>query len=48
MPTKVNELRQDHRGDRRQCPLCSPSRERVSEDKVWAFSQANPGLSPWR
>jgi hypothetical protein len=48
MPTKVTELRQDHRGDRSQCPLCSPSRDRVREDQVWAFVQAHPGTNPWR
>lgn len=47
MPTKVEELRQDHRGDRAQCVLCNPRRDRVREDQVWAFVQANPFVNPW-
>ncbi len=45
--TKVKELRQDERGDRRQCVLCSPRSDRVREDQVWSFLQANPGVNPW-
>jgi len=48
MPTKVQELRQDHRGDRSQCVLCSPQHDRVREDQIWAFIQAHPGQDPWR
>lgn len=50
MPTKVEELRQDHRGERSQCVLCNPRRDRVREDQVWAFIQAQPalGVNPWR
>lgn len=48
MATKVKELRQDERGDRRLCVLCSPHTDRVREDRVWAFQQAHPGVNPWR
>ena len=50
MPTKVQELRQDHRGDRRQCPLCSPPdpSKVVTADRLWAWSLANPGKAPLR
>jgi hypothetical protein len=50
MPTKVAELRQDHRGDRSQCVLCNPREDRIREDQIWAFiqRQPEPGVSPWR
>lgn len=50
MPTKVPELRQDHRGDRRLCVLCNPpDRSKVvTMDRLWEWSRANPGLSPFR
>ncbi len=45
--TKVDELRQDHRGDRRQCPVCTPkAKGRVSMDRVWRWSLDNPGRGP--
>lgn len=48
MPTKVTELRQDERGDRRQCVLCSPRSGVVREDQVWGFVQAHPTEPPFR
>lgn len=49
MPTKVSELRQDHRGDRRQCPTCNPpGPDRITLDRLWAWSQAHPGELPFR
>lgn len=50
VPTKVQELRQDHRGDRRQCVLCNPPdpAKAVTMDRLWSWSMANPGESPFR
>lgn len=49
MPTKVEELRQDHRGDRRQCVLCNPPdpTKVVTMDRLWAWTQRT-GLPPFR
>ncbi len=50
VPTKVAELRQDHRGDRRRCPTCAPPdpRKTVTMDRLWAWSVAHPGEAPFR
>lgn len=50
MPTKVQEIRQDHRGDRRACPLCCPPdpRREVTMDRLWLWSLGHPGLRPLR
>lgn len=50
MPTKVQELRQDHRGDRRQCVLCTPPDRRkvITADELWRWSLAHPGERPLR
>lgn len=50
MPTKVEELRQDHRGDRNQCPTCNPPdpAKKVTVDRLWAWSMKNPDEDPFR
>ena len=50
VPTKVAELRQDHRGDRRQCVLCNPPdpAKVVTMDRLWSWAMKNPGKDPFR
>lgn len=49
MATKVKELA-DPRTAKAGCtrPCCVKDPKRVTHDKVWAFSLANPGVSPFR
>lgn len=49
MGTKVAEIRQDHRGDRRGCPICSPPDRRkvIGCDELWAHSLVH-GCNPFR
>lgn len=44
---KAKELDNRRQGDRSQCPICNPRKDRVRMDQVWAWSQQNPGVSPW-
>jgi hypothetical protein len=46
-PSKAKELNNRKDGDRSSCSICVPQRG-VSMDKVWEWSQAHPGVSPWR
>lgn len=50
MSTKVAEIRQDHRGDRRQCPICNPrdSKSFIPADQLWQWSLRNSGMSPFK
>lgn len=50
MTTKVAEIRQDHRGDRRACSICNPPdpRKGVRADQLWAWSLAHPNERPFR
>jgi hypothetical protein len=46
---KARELNNRKEGDRRLCSLCNPRRDRVVRaDQLWAWSQQNPGVSPFR
>lgn len=50
MPTKVAEIRQDHRGDRRACVLCTPPdpSKVITADQLWQWSMEHPGENPFR
>lgn len=48
MGTKVAELDNRKHGDRRQCPLCNPRKDRVPMDRLWAWSLEHPGEDPIR
>ena len=49
MGVKVKELA-DPRTAKSGCrrPCCNKDPKLVPHDKVWAFSRANPGVSPFR
>lgn len=42
----AKELDNRKDGDRNACPICNPKRDKISADRVWQWSLANPGKSP--
>ena len=46
--TRVKEPPARRSGDRGACPLCNPRPDRVSMDRLWAWSMEHSGLSRLR
>lgn len=45
----AKELDNRREGDRSSCPICRKARgDVISCDRVWTWSLAHPGESPWR
>lgn len=37
MGTKAKEITSNPHGDRNQCPICNPRKDRIRHDQVWGW-----------